>query len=248
VVFHCANAGYGRWAKTLPPIMEGIIAGAAASGARLVYGDNLDLYGPVARPLTEDLPERPVGPNATVRARVATRLMEAHANGAVRATIGRASNFYGPHARRSIVGQGLFPPALSGKPARVLGDPDASHTYTFVDDFAEGLLTLATRDEALGQVWHVPSAETMTTRQFVEAVFDQAGHPSRLRVAPTVAISALGLFVPPLRGVKEALYQSEQPWIVDHSKYAQAFGAAPTPHRDAIGRTLTWFRENAVSR
>jgi nucleoside-diphosphate-sugar epimerase len=72
------------------------------------------------------------------RARVATRLMEAHADGAVRATIGRASNVYGPHARRSIVGQGLFPPALSGKPARVLGDPDASHTYTFVDDFAPG--------------------------------------------------------------------------------------------------------------
>jgi nucleoside-diphosphate-sugar epimerase len=51
--------------------------------------------------------------------------MEAHANGAVRATIGRASNVYGPHARRSIVGQGLFQPALSGKPARVLGAPDA---------------------------------------------------------------------------------------------------------------------------
>jgi hypothetical protein len=55
-------------------------------------------------------------------------------------------------------------------------------------------------------------------------------------------------FVPPLRGVKEALYQSEQPWIVDHSKYAQAFGAAPTPPSDAIGRTLTWFRERPGSR
>jgi hypothetical protein len=188
VVFHCANAGYGRWVKTLPPIMEGIIAGAAASGARLVYGDNLDMHGHVARPLT-DLPERPVGPNATVRARVATRLMEAHANGAVRATIGRASNFYGPHARRSIVGQGLFPPALSGRPAR-----------------------------------------------------------GSLRVAPTVAISALAPFVALLRGVKEALDQSEQPWVVDHSKYAQAFGATPTPHPDAIGRTLKWFRERPVSR
>jgi hypothetical protein len=88
----------------------------------------------------------------------------------------------------------------------------------------------------------------MTTRQFVETVVGQAGHRCRLRVAPTVAISALGLFVPPLRGVKEALYQSEQPWIVDHSKYAQAFGAAPTPPSDAIGRTLTWFRERPGSR
>jgi hypothetical protein len=29
--------------------------------------------------------------------------------------------------------------------------------------------------------WHVPSAETMTTRQFVETVFDQTGHRCRLR-------------------------------------------------------------------
>jgi hypothetical protein len=62
----------------------------------------------------------------------------------------------------------------------------------------------------------------------------------RLRPAPDCA---LALFIPPLRGVKEVLYQSELPWVVDHSKYAQAFGAHPTPHKEAIARTLRWFRE-----
>src|ERR1700730_4696046 len=47
VVFHCATHSYGQWEKALPPIMNGIIEGAAAAGARLVYGDNLYAYGPV---------------------------------------------------------------------------------------------------------------------------------------------------------------------------------------------------------
>src|SRR6202022_2807444 len=103
IVFHCASGPYGRWPQTLPPIMNGIIEGAAAAGARLVYGDNLYMYGPVDGPIREDLPNRPIGPTTRVRAEVATALMNAHAVGKVRATIGRASDFYGPRARRSKV-------------------------------------------------------------------------------------------------------------------------------------------------
>ena len=43
--------------------MRGIVAGAAASGARIVYADNLYAYGPVEGPLTEDLPSRATGSN-----------------------------------------------------------------------------------------------------------------------------------------------------------------------------------------
>lgn len=84
VVFHCATHSYGQWDKVLPPIMNGIIEGAAAAGARLVYGDNLYAYGPVDGPIREDLPNRPVGPNTRARAEVATTLMKAHVAGKVR--------------------------------------------------------------------------------------------------------------------------------------------------------------------
>ena len=70
--------------------MNGVIEGAAAAGARLVYGDNLYMYGPVKGPIREDLPYRPVGPNAGVRAEVATTFLNAHATGRVGAAIGRA--------------------------------------------------------------------------------------------------------------------------------------------------------------
>jgi nucleoside-diphosphate-sugar epimerase len=247
VVFHCASGPYGQWAKTLPPIMNGIIAAAAAAGARVIYGDNLYAYGPVDAPLTEDLPYHPIGPTTRARAQVATMLMSAHAAGRVRATIGRASDFYGPYARQSKAGDVVFARALAGKPAQALGNPDAPHTYTFIDDFAAGLVTLAERNEALGEVWHIPSAPTITTRQFIDLVFAQLQQPARLQVAPKLAIRLMGLVIPAMRAVSETLYQSERPWVVDHSKFARAFGSQPTPHSQAIAETIKWFASRGVT-
>ena len=244
VVFHCANGPYGQWASTLPAMMNGIIDGAASVGAKLIYGDNLYAYGPVDGPLTEDLPYRPVGPNTSTRAALATGLMEAHARGKVRAAIGRASDFFGPDVHLSTVGDEVFARALAGKPARIVGNPGMPHTYTFIDDFAAGLVTLATHDQALGEVWHVPSAETITARAFIELVFKQLGARPRLQAVPRIVVSAMAMFVPTMKGVREVLYQSEHPWVVDHSKFARAFGANPTPHPVAITHTLERFRRS----
>jgi nucleoside-diphosphate-sugar epimerase len=131
VVFHCAVGPYGQYAKTLPPIMNGIIDAAAAAGARVVYGDNLYAYGPMDGPAREDLPSRPIGPTTRTRAEVATTLMNAHWAARVRATIGRASDFYGPHALQSKFGDGVFARALAGKPAQAVGNLDLPHTVTF---------------------------------------------------------------------------------------------------------------------
>ena len=246
VVYHCATGAYGSWAQFLPPLMNGIIEGAAAANAKLVYGDNLYAYGPVDGAIREDLPYRPVGPNTRARAEVATALMNAHAAGKVRATIGRASDFYGPHARQSKAGDIVFARALAGKPAQVLGNVDMPHSLSFIDDFAAGLVTLAQREEAMGQVWHLPNPETVTTRRFVEMVFSQVGRPARLQGLPNLAITVLAMFVPPMAAVKETRYQSEHAWVVDDSKFTRAFGSRATPHDQAIKQTLDWFRSALV--
>ena len=212
------------------------------TGARLVYGDNLYAYGPVETPLAEALPSSATGPNGRLRAELAARLLDAHHAGRVRATIGRASDFYGPRVRLSTVGNRVFAALLREKPAELLGNPDLPHTVSYIDDFAESLVTLGERDEALGEVWHIPSAETLSLRQFVGLVAAQAGRPARVHGVPSWIIRSLSLFNPTLRAVAEQLYQSERPWVVDHSKFADAFGAHPTPHPEAIARTLDWYR------
>jgi len=241
VVYNCTNAPYDRWPELLPPILEGVIEGASASGAKLVHADNLYMYGPVEGPMTEDLPYRATGKKGKTRARMAERLMEAHKKGEVRVTIGRASDFYGPGVLLSAAGSQVFGATLEGKKVQVLGNLDVPHTYTFVLDCAKALITLGDRDEALGEIWHVPNAETLTTRQFLQMIFEEAGKAPKIQAAPGYLVKVMGLFNPMMRELKEMLYEFENPFIVDDGKYKNAFGGEVTPHRDAIRMTLDWY-------
>jgi nucleoside-diphosphate-sugar epimerase len=247
VVYHCANPPYARWPELHPPLMQAVIDGASSAGAKLIFGDNLYAYGPVDGPLTEGLPQAATGPNGRTRARIAEELMHAHQAGRVRAVIGRGSDFFGPHARQSTVGDQVFARALAGKPARVLGDPDLPHTVTYIDDFARALVTLGAREEALGGIWHVPNDQTITLRGFVELVFGEAGRPARLQTAPAWSLALAGLFNPTIRAVREQLFQVERAWVVDSSKFEQAFGLRATPLPDAIRATVAWFGEHPKS-
>lgn len=247
VVYHCASPPYARWPELHPPLMDAIIEGAGAARARIVFGDNLYAYGPVEGPVTETLPHRATGPNGRTRAAIAETLMQAHQAGRVEASIGRGSDFFGPHAHLSTVGDRVFLRALQGKPAQVLGNPDVPHAVTYLDDFGHALVTLGESEEAQGQVWHVPHAPAVTMRRFVDMVFEEAGSSSRLRTAPGWGIAAASIFSPTMRAVREQLYQSERPWLVDSGRFERAFGWHATPLRDAIAATVAWFRSREAA-
>jgi nucleoside-diphosphate-sugar epimerase len=244
VVYNCAGAGYTDWATLFPPIQRGIIAGAAATNAKLVVAENLYMYGAVTGPMTENLPHAPSTRKGRVRAQMTEELMEAHQKGIVRATAGRASDFYGPFAReQGIFGDRILRPLLAGKKVSVTGKLDVLHTYTYVEDFSRGLVLLGAHDEALGQAWHIPNAPTITTRQMLTIFFEEAGLPPKLGTVPDGMIKALGYVNPLLREVAEMLYEFREPFVVDSSKFVHTFGDIATPHRQAVSQTLNWFRE-----
>jgi nucleoside-diphosphate-sugar epimerase len=242
VVYHCAGAPYHRWAELLPRMMDGIAGAARVAEAKLIYADNLYLYGKVAGPMTEDLPSNPNSRKGQVRAQLADRLLDAHARGALRAAIGRGSDFFGPSVLHSHAGNRLFPQALTNKPSDALGDPDKLHSFTFIDDFAAALVVLGEREEALGRAWHVPTSEALTYRAFVERVYRLAGTEPKLRAVPKWVVSLLALTDSTMREVKEMLYQFETDFIVDSSRFTRTFGLASTAPDDAIGATLAWYR------
>ena len=244
-IYLCAKPPYTEWVNKFPPIMEGAIEAATTAKAKLIYADNLYAYGPFTGAVTEDFPDAATGPKGKARAQIAAKLMSAHKAGKVRAAIGRASDFYGPGVIESSLGERVFGFALAGKAASVLGNVDTPHTYTFIDDFAEGLVTLGEHEKALGQIWHIPSAETVTTRTFIVMVSEELGKPVRIQAAPRWLISMLGVFDPTMRELPEVMYQSEQPFVVDHGKYERAFGINTTPHREGIRKTLDWYRQKA---
>ena len=242
VVYQCSNPPYNRWPELFPALQAGILEGAAASGAKLVVAENLYMYGEVNGPLTEDLPYTAITRKGQVRARMAEALFAAHRSGKVRMAIARAADFYGPGVLGSAMGDRVFYPMLAGKAASVAGDIDAPHSYTFIDDFAKALVELGERDEALGQAWHVPSAETLSTRQFLALAFELAGLPPKISVMGRLMMTLGGLFIPAAREMVEMLYEFEKPFIVDSRKYEQAFGIHGTPLRDALSKTLDWYK------
>ncbi len=238
VVYQCAQPGYSEWPKHFPSLQASILDAARACNARLVVADNLYLYGEHDGPLVETLPSNTTTRKGTVRARMAELLMEAHERGDVAVTVGRGSDFFGPGVVGSAVGNRFFKAIAEGKTANVGGNPDALHTYTFVEDFGEALAILGGRDEALGRAWHIPNAPTVTTRAFVERAFEIAGHSPTIRASGPTMLRMIGLFVPEVRESVEMLYQFERPFVVDHTAYAEAFGDHATPLDASLARTL----------
>ena len=244
VVYHCAMPPFRRWIELFPPMMEAVIEGAASADAKLVFADDTWMYDNPEGPMTEDLPYRPVSSKGVLRAWLAEMLMRAHDRGTVRATIGRAGELYGP-AVESVLGRNLFGAALKGRKARFIGDPDVPLTPTFIEDFARGLVMLGEREEALGEVWHVPTAEPTTGRQFVRTIFEECGEDAKLGAVGSRVAKVLGLFWPMAREGAEIVYQFEMPFVVDSGKYARAFGEdKATPYREGIKRTIEWYHRN----
>ena len=249
-IYHCVGVPYTEWASRFPPIMETLIGAAGATGAPLVYVDNLYMYGPQDRPLTEDMPNRATGKKGMLRAQLAKRLLAAHANGEVRATIARGSEFYGPGVSTAYTNEAWFRGILAGKKAMWVGNLDAPHAMTYIDDFARAITILGERPEALGQVWHVPTATPLTGREFLTLAFAEAGQPARIGSLPRWMLQLVGLANPQAREFAEVVYMYERPFVVDGTKFTQAFGFTPTPQREALPTNVcgvAWPRRGSRS-
>lgn len=247
IVFFCVQPPYNKWPELFPPLAEAIIEGVSRTGAKLVFGSNVYMYGPTnGRPLHEDLPYAATTRKGRARAEVANMLLNAHKQGKLQVVIGRASDFYGPRVVNSLAGEILFADALAGKTLNMAGNVDLPHTMTYIRDFARALVTLSGQEEAYGQAWHVPSAQTVTTRQFVELVGSEIGREVPIRAAGKNMIRFIGLFNPDVREIVEMMYEFEEPFIVDDSRFVAAFGNGVTPHEEAIKETVAWYRESGA--
>jgi nucleoside-diphosphate-sugar epimerase len=249
VIYHCVNPGYTRWPELLPQVSRSIVHAAEATGAKLVYADNLYAYGHVEGPLREDLPAVATGRKGRTRVDVAAEMLAAQRDSRVRVAIGRASDYYGPHGANSNAGEPVFARAAAGKRPFWNGRLDQPHTLHYLPDLARGLVTLADRKEADGEVWHLPAAPPLTAQQFFDLILEAAGRPipAKAQTLPPPMLAIAGLFSPLMRELRETTYQFNAPFVIDSSKFERAFGAFDaTPHQDAIEQTVQWFRSRGA--
>ena len=187
-VYNCTNApDYHRWPEQFPPLQRGVLAGAAAAGAKLIVMENLYGYGPHGgAPMTEATPLRGHGSRSTTRRRMTEELFAAHRAGRVRAVSVRASDLLGPHVTESLVGERFFGPFLAGKRVRLFADPDVPHSLSVVGDVGRAMVTVGAHDAALGRAWHAPNAPAVSLRAFAALVGEETG------LAPPIVVPAAG--------------------------------------------------------
>ncbi len=249
VVYQTLNPPYHLWEEQFPKLQAGVLAAAQAHGARLVSVENVYMYGPPnGRPLTEGRAHDAHTRKGRLRSRMSRDLLAAHEAGRVEVAIGRASDYFGPRGgAQSNLGDRVFPAALAGRTAIVLGDPDQPHTYTFVPDIGEGLAVLGEHPDATGRAWHLPNdPATHTTRELVDLAFRLAGRSrARLRQVQPLLLRAVAVANPTVRELLEMQYQFDEPFVVDSTSFTARLAMHSTPVKTAVETTLATYRSPA---
>lgn len=232
------------WQANWPRTMTAVLDAAADTGARVVFVDNLYMYGPQTVPLHEELPLADIGGKPGARAAVTRQWMAARDR--VRFAAVRAADFYGPGVRQSHLGETGLAAVAAGKPATMLVNPDLPHDYVYVPDFARAVMALLDApDDCYGQAWHVPCAPITTPRAILELGAAAAGRPLQMRVMPQWLTGLAGLMVPFVREMREMRFQWDRPYHVDASKMRQRFGLEATPFAIGAAATVESFRPAA---
>jgi nucleoside-diphosphate-sugar epimerase len=245
VLYNCANpSSYTHWERDWPPIASSVLGAAAASGAVLVTLSNLYGYGPVDHALCERDELAATSTKGRVRAAMWHEALAAHEAGTVRATEVRASDFFGPGITSTgVLGSCVVPRILDHRTISLVGDPDAPHSWSYVDDVARALEVVALDERAWGRAWHAPTSAPRSAREAVAALSDAAGldAPSVRRISWPI-VRAAGVLVTQLRGLHEIAYQFDAPFVVDSTDFTATFGPEPTPFEDACAATIGWWR------
>ena len=240
VVYLLAGLKYDHklWAGAWPRILDNAIEACKQARARLVFFDNVYMYGRVRGPMTEQTPYNPCSKKGEIRAAIASTVEREWKSGSLTAMIARSADFYGPGAKNGIPNAMVFGPMKHGKTPMCLVSDALPHSYTYVPDAALALLTLAESESAWNQTWHLPTApQPLTGREFITAAAEAMGRPGKYRILSRPMVKMVGWFDPIVREVYEMLYQNDSPYLFDSSKYAHAFGFAGTPYAQGIQAT-----------
>ena len=227
------------WRMNWPKAMANVLTAAEAVKARLVFVDNLYMYGPQTAPLREDMALQDYGAKPAVRAVITRQWMAAHGAGRVKVAALRAPDFYGPGVAQSHLGDLAFGNIARRKNAMVIINPDVPHAFAYVPDIARGVASLLDApDDAFGQAWHIPSAPLRTTREILAMGANTLVKPLSISAIPMWLLPVLGLFMPLLKEMAEMRFQWDRPYDVDASKFANRFWADVTPLEVGVAETV----------
>jgi nucleoside-diphosphate-sugar epimerase len=226
------------WRELWPRIMSNTIEACKRANAKLVFFDNVYMYGRVSGQMTEATPFNPCSRKGEVRARVATMLLNEIEAGGIQALIARSADFYGPRASTGIANILVLDKLARRATAAWFVNDSVPHSFTFTPDAARAMALLAAKEDAWNQMWHLPTAGAPPTgRELIGMAGEAFGVKPKHRVLGRPMVRLAGWFNSDVRETHEMLYQYDSEYVFDSSRFSEAFGVQPTAYREGIMQT-----------
>lgn len=224
------------WQNTWPSFMESVINACKLHHVKLVFFDNVYMYDKVAIPfMTETSPIHAPSKKGAVRQQLHEMIMNEVENNNLTALIARSADFYGPDNKNSALNMMVIDNFMKGKKAQAFGNVNKIHTYTFTPDAAKATALLGNTNDAYNQVWHVPTTkEKLTNLQWIQLIANEMKVEAKIQTVPVWLIKLLGWFIPIMREFPEMIYQYEQDYIFDSTKFEKRFGITATTPKEGI--------------
>ncbi len=229
---------YDVWKEKWPKIMTNDLEACKRHRAKLVFFDNVYMYGRVEGWMKENTPVNPVSRKGEIRAKIAGQLLEEAASGNVRALIARSADFYGPGADSTFVKMLVFDKLINNKKASWLGSDEVFHSFTYTPDAARATALLGNTPDAYNQVWHLPThRNALTGAEFIECAAGFVDADPDYRVIKRWMAKLAGLFDPLVKETVEMMYQYEHDYLFDSGKFENAF-FKPVPYEAGIAKCM----------
>ncbi|MEO6636765.1 MAG: NAD-dependent epimerase/dehydratase family protein [Ginsengibacter sp.] len=234
------------WSKQWPLIMSNVIEACKKYNLKLIFFDNVYMLGKTGSAMTEETPYKPVSKKGVLREKIAVQLMSEIKAGNITAMIARAADFYGPDCKTSVLNSLVFDKMAKGKKSQWLINDNVVHSFTFTPDCGQALWLLSKSPVAWNQVWNLPTAKpALTGKEVIHISAEIFGTSSKHTIIGKGMVTVLGIFIGFIKELKEMLYQYEDDYIFDSSKFEQAFNFKPTPYIGGIEITATSYKKSA---
>jgi nucleoside-diphosphate-sugar epimerase len=235
------------WRELWPRVMNNTIEACKRAQTKLIFFDNVYMYGKVNGRMTEETPFNPCSKKGELRAQIASTLLNEIKGGRLTAMIARSADFYGPNARTSVANMLIFDKFMKRETASWLINDSVAHSYTYTPDAAKSLALLANNESAWNQTWHVPTASNPPSgKEFIHMVANEFGVGPRYRVLNRPLIKVAGLFNSDIRESYEMLYQSDSEYLFDSTKFLKTFNIEPTSYSEGIRLTALAYKSPIV--
>lgn len=251
IVYLCAGLPYDSkiWSDLWPKVMKNSIDACKSVNAKLIFFDNVYMYGKVNGKMTETTPYNPCSRKGEVRAKTVMILENEINKKNINAIIARSADLYGPYAsKNSILYILAIEKLLNGRKAQWLIDVNKLHSFTFTIDCANGMILLSKCDECYNQTWHLPTYNPLDGETLIHMIAKE------LRVAPDFDVlnkwmlKMISIFNKTIFESYEMLYQSEFNYYFDSTKFNRFFTYNPKPYFDGIHETIEFFDKLNISR